>query len=258
MRCSPANSTGGGNRPKQKFLSAAFLERQCRSVRYLQAWWRFRSYCFGSRQARATSWKQMVKYEDEQPFPAAGSAVTCDIFDICATGTEEDILLDDGSDPFLLPDSLWRAPSPEAHFCEKRWCASATYVTQEKAACTRVWQQRRKRAHSRQEDCIVSHEPALQAVELATPFVVNFSACQFLTFGTDLETFESAACSRQHATSLTYLSLRVRGLTRSQILSIPYPWLPRPPSPSLEQLISHRAVSTFCADSCLSKSQFCS
>ena len=65
--------------------------------------------------------------------------------------------------------------------------------------------------------------------------------CPFLTYGTDYTTFVLAACSRHHATSLTYLSLRVRGLTRLQILSIPYPWLPR--APPLEQSIVGRTVS---------------
>jgi len=55
-------------------------------------------------------------------------------------------------------------------------------------------------------------------------------ACPFLRFGLDLDMFRLAACSRTHATSLTYLSLRIRGLSRLQILAIPYPWLPRPPS----------------------------
>ena len=78
-----------------------------------------------------------------------------------------------------------------------------------------------------------------------TSETIDFSEpCPFLTFGTDQTTFVLAACSKSHATSLTYLSLRVRGLSREQILRIPFPWLPRPPPSSLEQSRITRAVST--------------
>ena len=78
--------------------------------------------------------------------------------------------------------------------------------------------------------------------------------CPFLTYGTDHTTFLLAACSRNHAASLTYLSLRVRGLTRAQILSIPYPWLPR--APSLEQSIVCRTVSDSFAGSANAQPSF--
>ena len=43
-------------------LGTGVLESQCRSVRFLQSWWRFKTYAFGARKAHASLWTGTMNY----------------------------------------------------------------------------------------------------------------------------------------------------------------------------------------------------
>ena len=172
-------------------------------------------------------------------------AVVCQTFDMGSEDPHDEVINVGMDDPFVLPDGRWQSPSTTRAF-GSGFCSAPMAEAQCGTIARQTWPtRRRQRAASTVLATANDHKHDFTRNALPVQNDVWSEPCPFLTFGSDEETFNLAACSTLQATSLTWLSLRVRGLSQFQILQIPYPWLPRPPPPGLEQLIRSRAVTPY-------------